>query len=91
MEFDEEKSKDVKVDRKNRNDSSKTPKNTEDKKDVLKNLTEKEPAPPVKREPLSLEELLEKKKQMEEVNSKVLYFFILGKFSVRRPFFLMLG
>uniref|UniRef100_A0A914LBE7 Probable ATP-dependent RNA helicase DDX23 n=1 Tax=Meloidogyne incognita TaxID=6306 RepID=A0A914LBE7_MELIC len=70
MEFDEEKSKDVKVDRKNRNDSSKTPKNTEDKKDVLKNLTEKEPAPPVKREPLSLEELLEKKKQMEEVNSK---------------------
>jgi len=79
MEFDEEKSKDVKVDRKNRNDSSKTPKNTEDKKDVLKNLAEKEPAPPVKREPLSLEELLEKKKQMEEVNSKVLYFFILGK------------
>nr|CAD2170064.1 unnamed protein product [Meloidogyne enterolobii] len=70
MEFDEEKPKDIKVDRKNRNDSSKTPKNNEDKKDVLKNLTEKEPAPPVKREPLSLEELLEKKKQMEEVNSK---------------------
>uniref|UniRef100_A0A915N9M1 Probable ATP-dependent RNA helicase DDX23 n=1 Tax=Meloidogyne javanica TaxID=6303 RepID=A0A915N9M1_MELJA len=66
MEFDEDKPKDVKVDRKSRNDSSKTSKNSEDKKDVLKNLTEKEPAPPVKREPLSLEELLEKKKQMEE-------------------------
>ncbi|CAK5127000.1 unnamed protein product [Meloidogyne enterolobii] len=70
MEFDEEKPKDVKIDRKSRSDSSKTSKNNEDKKDVLKNLTEKEPAPPVKREPLSLEELLEKKKQMEEVNSK---------------------
>ncbi|CAK5094927.1 unnamed protein product [Meloidogyne enterolobii] len=70
MEFDEEKPKDAKIDRKSRNDSSKTSKNNEDKKDVLKNLAEKEPAPPVKREPLSLEELLEKKKQMEEVNSK---------------------
>ncbi|KAL7075422.1 hypothetical protein ACQ4LE_004911 [Meloidogyne hapla] len=73
MDFDEDKPKDIKSnnDRKRRNRSStpKTPRNNEDKKDVLlKGLTEKEA--PAKREPLSLEELLEKKKQMEEVNSK---------------------
>ncbi|KAF7632825.1 hypothetical protein Mgra_00007756 [Meloidogyne graminicola] len=79
MDVDEEKPiKDVKPynDKKRSSSSrtSKTPKN-EDKKEDLKvkdliNEKDQSQVQQPKREPLSLEELLEKKKQMEELNSK---------------------
>jgi hypothetical protein len=77
MNIDEEKFNNKSAnDKKSRNGSSTSKplsKNNEDKKDVLKikGLEEEESKP--KREPLSLEELLEKKKQMEELNSKVFF------------------